>query len=117
MKACALQPMRSSQFLARDIGQLDAARQPSLGWERWESDREEHVARHGLTRRDVEEAVDSVLFIRNLARPRARVVGQNRGGRYVTVILERLPTGRWLVLTARDADDSERRTARERRQR
>ncbi len=74
-----------------------------------EPDREEHIARHHTSIEDVEE----IAFGRH-ATFRARqgyygVVGQTNGGRYLTVFVAPRGGGVYGLVTARDADQAERR--------
>jgi uncharacterized DUF497 family protein len=77
-----------------------------LVWDDWN---EEHVARHNVTRREVEEVCFGRAFVVRMRRSRYRVVGQTEGGRYLTVILDSRQGREFYVVTARDAVEPERR--------
>jgi len=81
------------------------------------SDRTEHIARHSITMRDVFDAVYERQITHRWESERLRLYGQNRGGDYLLVVLEPLGDDRWLVITARRADDDEKRELRKRARR
>jgi uncharacterized protein len=77
---------------------------------RWTSESEAHIARHGVTPEEVEQAVNG--------RPRYEACGPEDstplycatdGGRLLLVVLAEAVDGRWYVATARDMTDTERR--------
>lgn len=76
----------------------------------------ERIARHGVTRAEVEDVVFGERLATRARNGRYRFVGQTGGGRYLTVILvpreETFERGVYSVVTARDATDQERRTFR-----
>jgi uncharacterized protein len=79
-----------------------------------EPDREEHIARHNVSVSEAEEVVfgDHVIF-------RTRngyfgVIGQTETGRYLTVIIGPRDEGIYGLVTARNADEQERRMYRRR---
>ena len=75
-----------------------------------EAGREEHIARHHITIADVEQVVfGEAAFIRRTRDERYLVIGQTDAGRYVSVILAPRGKGTYALITARDADDKERR--------
>jgi uncharacterized DUF497 family protein len=75
-----------------------------------EAGREEHIARHHITIAEVEQVVFGELaFIRRTRDERYLVIGQTDAGRYVSVILAPRGKGAYALITARDADDKERR--------
>lgn len=79
-----------------------------------EPDREEHIGRHHVSVDEVEE----VVFGRHV-NFRARhgyygVVGQTEAGRYMTIFIAPRGGGVYALVTARDADDTERRMYRRR---
>jgi uncharacterized DUF497 family protein len=43
---------------------------------------------------------------------RYRLTGQTQGGRFITVFLDRAGNRRWFVVSARDANETERNAAR-----
>lgn len=78
-----------------------------IEWNRWSV---EHIARHGVGWSEVEEVVFGRSFTSvRVGAARFLVVGQTLGGRYLTVVVEREEGGVYVVVTARDADASERR--------
>lgn len=79
-----------------------------------ESDREEHIGRHNVNVYEVEE----VVFGKHVSF-RARfgyfgLIGQTEVGRYLTILIAPREPGVFGLVTARDADDSERRLYRKR---
>jgi len=80
---------------------------------RWTSESEAHIARHGVTPEEVEQAVTS--------KPRYEVPGREDStllycatdeGRPLLIVLVEALDGRWYVATARELNDTERRTFR-----
>ena len=78
-----------------------------LIWDDWN---EAHIARHHVTREEVEEVCFSTqnLGVR-MRRGRYRLIGQTAAGRYLTVILDLSGKGQFYVITSRDTTHSERR--------
>lgn len=74
-----------------------------------EPGREEHIARHGVTIEEVEEVVFGTPLIRRARQGRYHVIGQTDAGRYLAVFLAPRESGVYGLVTARDADPSERR--------
>jgi uncharacterized DUF497 family protein len=80
-------------------------------WDEWNED---HIARHGVDRTEAEEVVLSEeSYITKARRGTYRVVGQTIGGRFLTVVVSPRGDGVYYVVTARNADSSERRALRE----
>ena len=52
-----------------------------------EPDREDHIARHGVTVEEVEEVVFGRPLIQRSRQQRFRLMGQTDAGRYLTVFL------------------------------
>ncbi len=80
---------------------------------RWTSESEAHIARHGVTPEEVEQAVNS--------RPRYEAPGREDStllycatdeGRALLVVLAEAVDGRWYVATVREMTDTERRAFR-----
>ncbi len=80
---------------------------------RWTSESEAHIARHGVTPEEVEQAVNG--------RPRYEARGREdstllfcatENGRSLLVVLAEALDGRWYVATAREMTDTERRAFR-----
>ena len=81
----------------------------------WDEQAEERIHRHSVTPREVEEAVENILYSRKSG-GYFLLVAQTYGGRYLTLILDDLGDGIWYPVTARDAVESEKRLARRNRQ-
>lgn len=80
----------------------------------WDDENVEHVARHGITPWEVEEAVaDSRRTAFPAHSGRAGVIGRTEAGRILVVIVEQ-HTLMWHVVTARQATERERRLYRRR---
>ena len=84
----------------------------------WRPDREDHIARHGVTPEEVEEAVfsDPRGILRRVepaertpAETVYRYLGRTGAGRYLFVVLLHDGRGGALPLTARDMTPTERR--------
>jgi len=80
---------------------------------RWTSESEAHIARHGVTPEEVEQAITN--------KPRYEARGREDStllysatdeGRLLLVVLAEAVDGRWYVATAREMTDTERRTFR-----
>lgn len=80
----------------------------------WNEDNEEHVARHGVDRDEVDEVPSNRPFITRGRGGTYRVIGQSDGGRILMVVVAPRGGGRFYVVTARDADADERRAYRRR---
>lgn len=75
-----------------------------------EAGREEHIARHHISIEEAEQAVfGETIFILRARDERYLVIGQTDAGRYISVILAPRGKGVYALITARDADDKERR--------
>lgn len=74
-----------------------------------EPGREEHIARHQVSVEEVEEVIFGVTFIRRARQGRYHIIGQTQAGRYLTVFVAPRGSGIYGLVTARDADDAERR--------
>jgi len=79
----------------------------------WSEESEDHIARHGVTPEEVQEAL--------YTRPRWRAAGRGgttlvyamtNAGRYLLVVIASALDGGLYVVTARDLNSSERRTFR-----
>ena len=76
----------------------------------WDEQAEGHIARHGVSMWEVEEAVQNGLHARR-SRQYLMLLCQTNAGRYLTLILDRLGHGQWYPVTARDMTRAERRLA------
>jgi uncharacterized DUF497 family protein len=74
-----------------------------------EPGREEHIARHQVSISEVEEVIFGAPFIRKARQGRYHVIGQTEAGRYLAVFVAPREQGVYGLVTARDADDAERR--------
>jgi len=74
-----------------------------------EPGREEHIARHQVSVAEVEEVVFGAPFIRKARQGRYHILGQTEAGRYLAVFVAPRGPGVYGLVTARDADDAERR--------
>lgn len=77
-----------------------------LIWDEWNV---EHIGRHGLDPREVEEMCFSRPHITRARRNTFRAIGQMAAGRYITAILVPRERGTYYPVTARDATEQERR--------
>jgi len=74
-----------------------------------EPGREEHIAHHQVSVEEVEEIIFGVPFIRKARLGRYHIIGQTEAGRYLTIFVAPRGRGVYGLVTARDADDAERR--------
>jgi len=74
-----------------------------------EPGREEHIARHQVSVAEVEEVIIAAPFIRKARQGRYHIIGQTEAGRYLAVFVAPRGRGVYSLVTARDADDAERR--------
>lgn len=73
------------------------------------------IARHGVALDEVREVVFGTVFPRRTRQGRFLVTGQTFGGRYLTVVVIHRGEGAYALITAREANDQERRAFRARR--
>lgn len=76
-----------------------------------DADREDHIARHHVSVDEVYEVVEnSTSFVRHARDKRYVIIGQTLAGRYLAVyVASRERAGIYGLVTARDADDKQRR--------
>jgi len=74
-----------------------------------EPGREDHIARHHVSVAEVEEVIFSAPFIRKARQGRYHIIGRTQAGRYLAVFVAPRGQGVYGLVTARDADDAERR--------
>ncbi len=80
----------------------------------WDERNDDHIARHGVEPSEVEEVAQNTPFVTRGRRGTYRLIGQTDAGRLLTVIVARDEGTLFYVVTARDADDRERRAYRRR---
>lgn len=80
----------------------------------WTREAEDHIARHGVDRRDVEDVLDGRYWRARGRSGTTLVYGRTRGGRSLLVVLAPGRGGAAGVVTARDLTAGERRTLRRR---
>ena len=79
----------------------------------WSDTSEAHVAKHGVTPSEVEEAVNTQPRWEHPGLDGSTLVyGNTDAGRHLLVVLVGSADGRWYVATARDLSTSEMRTFR-----
>jgi len=84
----------------------------------WTDSNLEHIARHQVEQREVEEAVLGAPFVRKGREDdRYYIYGQTEAGRYLTVIADHEGEGWFFIVTARDMTSEERRGYRKSRSR
>lgn len=80
---------------------------------RWTSEFEAHIARHGVTPEEVEQAVNTRPRYEARGREDSTLLyGATENGRFLLVVLVEAVDGRWYVATAREMTDTERRAFR-----
>jgi len=85
----------------------------------WDAANEEHVERHGVSREEAEEVLlspDRQQLARRVVDGEVRwpVVGSSQSGRFMVVVYT-MRAGRMRVVTARSADEKEKRRWRRRK--
>jgi uncharacterized DUF497 family protein len=75
----------------------------------WLTGDEDHIARHDVTREEVEQVVVSDNFITaNTPHPmRTMVIGYTTKGRMLSIVLHQIGEQTWNLKTARDASKTE----------
>ena len=83
-----------------------------LDWDGWNT---EHIAKHGITREQVEEAIAGDTVARATRKNRVLVLGPTQAGRLLAVVLGPVPDepGAYYTFSARPASRQERRYYRE----
>ncbi|PIP14718.1 hypothetical protein COW98_04245 [Candidatus Roizmanbacteria bacterium CG22_combo_CG10-13_8_21_14_all_35_9] len=76
-----------------------------LVWNDWNI---EHIKKHSLTPKQVEESILKVVTYKKGYNNRLILIGRS-GNRIISTILSRKSGGKYYVVTARDADKKERR--------
>jgi len=76
---------------------------------RWSDDSEAHIARHGVTPEEVEQATERPYYTMPGRGGTTVLLGQTRSGRYLLAVLAGAGDGRWHVVTARVMTEAERR--------
>lgn len=76
----------------------------SLIWDDWNT---EHIKKHGVLISEVEEAGQNIIYHRKSKRNRFLAVGRS-GNRMVSLIIRRLESTKYFLVTARDASKKER---------
>lgn len=74
----------------------------------WDDDNVEHIARHGVSPEEAEQACRLRPKVRRGRCGRYLVLGRTRAGRYLLLVLTYLGSGEGRVITARDMDSRER---------
>jgi len=75
----------------------------------WTDASEAHIARHGITPSEVEQATERPFYTMPGRGGTTLLLGQTHAGGYLLVVLSGSGDGRWHVVTARTMTDSERR--------
>ena len=79
----------------------------------WPEDRIDHIARHGVSPDEVEEACFGNAFVQRAksegASPVYYVLGQTAAGRYLFCVVIQFPDGKGYPVTARPMSDNEKR--------
>ena len=87
----------------------------------WPRERIDHIARHGVTPREVEEVCFGKSFVRRARsegeNPVYYVLGQTEAGRYLFYVIIRFPVGKGYPVTARNMTGREKRRYRKWRDR
>lgn len=80
-----------------------------LVWDGWNI---AHIARHHVTKEEVEEVCQSKNIFNKWKNKVYRVIGQTENGRYLTIFLSPRSGQSYYPVTARDATKTERKTFR-----
>ena len=73
----------------------------------WNERNLEHITKHSVTREEVEEAICHILAHRQGYAGRIVLIGRS-AKRLLSVIVSKETSGRYYIVTARDADKKER---------
>lgn len=76
-----------------------------LIWNEWNI---EHIARHGLTPAEVEEACAGFHIATDTYKERLLLTGTTQAGQAITIVLDEVEEGRYFPVTARPASRRER---------
>jgi uncharacterized DUF497 family protein len=77
-----------------------------LVWDNWNR---EHINKHNLTPKEVEEVFESSSINKPIAEPRRLILGKSNAGRYIAIIVAPSSlTHHYYVVTARDMSSKER---------
>jgi uncharacterized DUF497 family protein len=79
----------------------------------WDPRNVEHIARHQVTPREVEQVCQGVHIVRRAYDGRIMLIGPTRAGRVLAVVLEPETEAAYYPVTARPASRKERRVYRE----
>lgn len=79
----------------------------------WDTRNVPHIARHQVTREEVEEVCRGDYIVREGYKERIMLIGTTRAGRVLAIILDSEGDDTYYVVTARPADRRERRIYRE----
>jgi uncharacterized DUF497 family protein len=79
------------------------------------SERADHIALHGVSVDEVWEVARGDAIVERTRMDRYFVIGQTFAGRYLTLVVAPRREGGHSLVTARDADDAERRRFRRQR--
>ena len=71
-------------------------------------DREDHIARHGVIPDEVREVIAGNFLVERTRWERLLLIGQTCAGRYLALVVVPNDLGNYSLITARDADESER---------
>jgi uncharacterized DUF497 family protein len=81
----------------------------------WDSANIEHIARHGVTTEEVEEACDNRPFILKGRSGAYLIYSQTNAGRFILAIARHRYGGTFRVITARDMTENEKGLCKSRR--
>jgi uncharacterized DUF497 family protein len=79
----------------------------------WDESAEDHIAKHGVTADEVDDAIHHIMYARRSRKP-LMVIARTDAGRVITVVLTPERGSMWYPVTARDSSASERRLVRRR---
>ena len=74
----------------------------------WTDRNIEHIARHNVLPNEVKEVLESKALFLKTKLGRTMAIGQTRKSRTLAIILEKIVSGKYFVVTARDTDRKER---------
>lgn len=75
----------------------------------WDEFNVAHIARHSVTRDEVEEVCHEAFAVRETYNERFMVIGKTKAGRMLAIVLHPKRNEAFYVVTARTADRKERR--------
>jgi len=75
----------------------------------WDEFNQDHIQKHGVTKLEIVETSKAIKLTLGGKNGRVMVVGETKIGRLVTLVLAKVETTKYYLITARDSSREERR--------